>query len=264
VEAARTSGRCSTVSLPIASASRARGVALLGFLALLGAPAVAHAATSSAASAPKPTKLALVSSLDPSLSGATVSFTATVSPAVNGGTLSFTVNGDAVPGCTSVPMSGLSGVDCAVTFETAATYTVAASYSGDGRFAASSAFLVQTVVAPATGPQTASVAGPVGVVIEDTPSQTDHAPTIAYSETGAVASATCTIDGGSIPCGSASTTVAALSSGHHTFEITVSGGGSTATAEASWIVVTSAAAKPGSKSHAKDPAKRTPKKQGAP
>jgi hypothetical protein len=235
----------------------------LGFLALLGAPAVAHAAAASAASTPKATKLALTSSLDPSIAGASVSFTATVTPAVNGGTLSFTVNGVAVPGCTSVPMGGLAGVECTATLETPGSYTVAASYSGDKRFAASSAFLVQSVVAPAAGPQASLATGPVGVVIENTPSQTTHIATISYVESGAVTAATCTIDGDSVGCGAASTTLAGLSSGHHTFEITVSGAGSTATAEVSWIIVTNAAAAPGSKKHANDPVKPKPKKKPA-
>jgi hypothetical protein len=248
------------VSLQIAKPSLARGAAVLGALVVLGVPTVAQAATSSVASAAKPTKVALNSSLDPSLSGANVSFTATVSPAVNGGTLSFTINGAAVPGCTAVPMSGLSGVDCTVTLETASAYTVAASYSGDSRFAGSSSFLVQAVVAPTTTPQGTSTSGPVGVVIKNTPSQTNHAPTITYSETGSVVSATCTIDGGSIPCGAMGTMVSALSSGHHTFEITVTGNGSTASAEVSWIVLTQAPAKPNSNNHGKEPAKPKSKK----
>jgi len=247
------------VSLPLASASRARGVALLGFLALLGAPALAHAAARAAA--PKATKLTLTSSLDPSMSGASVSFTATVAPAVDGGTLSFSVNGTAVRGCTSVPMSGLDGVDCSASLETAGTYTVAASYSGDARFAGSSAFLVQTVVAAAAGPPASSAAGPVSVVIDNTPSQTSHAPTISYTETGAISAAACTIDGTSVACGSASTTLAALPSGHHTFEITVSGAHSSASAEVSWIILTAPATKPGSKTRAKGPTKQKPKRE---
>lgn len=214
-----------------------------GALALFGAlpaGAGAHAvlvrgAASSAASAARQTKVTLQSSLAPSLAGSTVSFTATVSPAVNGGTLSLTLDGEAIPGCTAIPMNDLEGVDCSVSLATAGAFTVAASYSGDLRYAASSAFVTQTVVA-AGSPDPSSL---VGVVIDATPSPASNSPTIAYTETGHVTASSCTIDATKTPCGGASaTTLAHLAVGPHTFQITVSGGGASATASATWVVLT--------------------------
>jgi hypothetical protein len=238
------SARCWSMPVLLAGARRrALAGVLLGAVALLVTPAVAGAtgsapaATSTAAA--KATKLTLSSSLDPSLTGATVSFTATVSPAVTGGTLTFTVNGTAVPGCSAVEMAGLSGVDCSVPFDTADAYTVAATYSGAGRFAASSAFLVQTVVDPVAGtPQPSTTGSPVTVVIAGMPSSSVAKPTIAYTESGGVSSTACTIDGQQAVCGAASATLSKLPVGPHTFEVTVTGGGSTSTAEVSWVILT--------------------------
>jgi len=222
---------------------RALAAALLGAVALLAAPAAAGATGSApvagTTAAAKPTKLTLSSSLDPSISGRAVSFTATVSQSVSAGALTFTVDGAAVPGCTAVAMSGLSGVDCSVPLETAGAFTVAATYSGGGRFAASSAFLVQTVVDPvAGGAPPSSTASPVSVVIAGMPSQSTSSPTIAYTVSGTVSSTICRIDAQETYCGSAGAKLSKLQVGPHTFQVTVSGGGSSSTAEVSWVILT--------------------------
>jgi hypothetical protein len=209
---------------------------------MLAIPAVAAASGSTPAAgttaAAKATKLTLSSSLDPSVAGTAVSFTATVAPSVSGGVLTFTINGAPVPGCAVVPMTGLSGVDCSVPLPIAGAYTVAATYSGGQGYAASSAFLVQTVVDPATVSQSSSATSPVSVVIAGLPSPSAENPTISYTETGSVASTICRIDGQQTYCASARATLHKLAVGPHTFQVSVSGGGVSSTAEVSWVVLT--------------------------
>lgn len=238
----------------------AAGAALCGALVLLGVPAVAAAGTGAPVAglaATKPTKLTLSSSLDPSVAGAVVSFSATMSSSVGGGTLTFTLDGNAISGCAGVQMRGLSGVDCSVALEDAGAFTVAASYSGAAGLAASSAFLVQTVVDPASARPAASATSPVTVVIAGVPSAAAGSPKITYTETGSVSSTICTIDGQQTYCDSASAQLSQLAVGPHTFQVTVSGGGVSSTAEVSWVVLTKTTSAPPSKKR-KKPAHHKP------
>jgi len=76
----------------------------------------------------------------------------------------------------------------------------------------------------------------VDVVIRGKPSRANRNPTVRYTETGTIISSACTIDGRGTPCGSTSAKLAKLSSGHHTFRVTVSGGGMNTSAHVSWVI----------------------------
>jgi outer membrane protein assembly factor BamB len=204
------------------------------------------------ATVPTPTAMTLTSSSNPLLAGATVTFEAIVSPNVNGGTLTFSLNGTAIAGCSGALGNGVIGARCIVPIDAAGQFTVTASYSGDSAYLASSASLTQTVTAAAsqgTSAPAPALPTPVGVVINGNPPQTDSSPTITYTETGDVTSTVCTLDGIGTPCGLTSATLAKLSSGHHTFEVTVSGPGASADAQVSWVM----AAQPAATSAAKKP-----------
>jgi hypothetical protein len=89
------------------------------------------------------TTTALTSSADPSSIGQKVVYSATVSPDPGGGTIEFS----GVSGCASVRVNLATGVaDCATTYTSSGTDPIGASYSGNSRFAPSSATgIVQTV-----------------------------------------------------------------------------------------------------------------------
>ncbi len=83
-----------------------------------------------------PTTTSLSSSQDPSALGAQVTYTATISPAPDGGTVTFTDGGTAITGCGSQP-AGSGTATCTLTYTAPGSHTIAASYSGDANFTAS-------------------------------------------------------------------------------------------------------------------------------
>ena len=85
-----------------------------------------------------PTTTTVTSSAEPSVVGASVTFTATVSPAPDGGTVSFTDNGAAIAGCQSLAVNTTTGTaTCAVTYSSVGSHSVVATYSGNFRYSAS-------------------------------------------------------------------------------------------------------------------------------
>jgi hypothetical protein len=85
------------------------------------------------------TSVTLVSSADPSVLGASVSFTATVNDTASPtGTVHFTENGAAIAGCAAVALSGHTAT-CTTAFTTPGSFAVGAAYSGDAENASSSA-----------------------------------------------------------------------------------------------------------------------------
>ena len=96
----------------------------------------------------------LASSLNPSLAGQSVTFTATITPAgppTPTGTVSFTSNGTAMSGCSAVALTSGRIARCITSFPTIATYAIKATYSGDANYLAStSATLSQNVKAAST------------------------------------------------------------------------------------------------------------------
>jgi len=73
----------------------------------------------------------LVSSLNPSLSGQSVTFTATVSGFSPTGTVAFTSNTTAISGCSAVTLTASLTAVCTTTTLPVGTDTIAANYSGD-------------------------------------------------------------------------------------------------------------------------------------
>ncbi len=94
-----------------------------------------------------PTTTSLASSANPSIVGASVTFTATVSPVPNGGTLSFSDNASPVAGCQALPVNVVTGTaTCTVTYGSVGTHSIVATYSGNFFYTGStSAALVQQV-----------------------------------------------------------------------------------------------------------------------
>ncbi|HEX3565518.1 MAG TPA: Ig-like domain repeat protein, partial [Acidimicrobiales bacterium] len=103
-----------------------------------------------------PTVTTVSSSVNPSVVGQTVVYTAHPSPLppANGaptGTVAFTDGGSTISGCGAAAVSAGSAT-CTVTYGSTGTHTIVATYSGDANFASSSsASLTQTVVHAPTG-----------------------------------------------------------------------------------------------------------------
>jgi hypothetical protein len=93
------------------------------------------------------TKVSLVSSANPGVTGVAVTYTATVSPLPGGGTMKFTSDGTAISGCKSNAINNTTGkATCNVTYATAGSFKIKAAYSGDATFARStSKALTETV-----------------------------------------------------------------------------------------------------------------------
>ena len=138
----------------------------------------------------------LASSLNPSASGAGVTFTATVSGSGPTGNVAFTSDGASIAGCTAVALSG-SGNSRTAACTTAAlavgTRSIVAAYGGDGANATSTSAALAQVVSPAapvaTTTSVASSLNPavVGASITFTASVAGNAPTgaVAFTADGA-------------------------------------------------------------------------------
>ena len=93
--------------------------------------------------APTMTMTSLASSMNPSLIGEQVTFTATVTPATSAGSVTFTDGSTTL--CTGVALAS-GAASCTAAFATSGPHALAAEYSGTSALAAStSAVLVQTV-----------------------------------------------------------------------------------------------------------------------
>jgi hypothetical protein len=170
-------------------------------------------------------------------SGATVgdSVTMTATVAASGaappptGTVSFTVNGVTPTGCGSVTLTGLMA-NCTVGVLPAGTYTMEASYGGDGNYVASAQTIPSYVVGQATPTVSLSASPSSGATIASPVSLTATVAGAsgAPAATGAVEF---TLDGVAVPgCGDVSLTsglatcaVGNLPAGSHTLEAAYSG-----------------------------------------
>jgi Big-like domain-containing protein/trimeric autotransporter adhesin len=96
-----------------------------------------------------PTSTSLVSSLNPSNAGQTVTFTATVTGSSPTGTINFTSDGTAL--CSGVPLNA-SQAQCSTSSLVAGTHSIVAAYSGDAtNIPSTSPTLTQTVNSTVSG-----------------------------------------------------------------------------------------------------------------
>src|SRR5450759_236391 len=89
----------------------------------------------------------LGSSSNPSTVGSSVTYTAAVSPVPDGGTVAFIDNSVTISGCGAVAVNTSTGkASCTTTYSAAGSHSIAANYSGDSNFTASSGSLTQQVI----------------------------------------------------------------------------------------------------------------------
>ena len=86
------------------------------------------------------TTTTLASSANPSLFGASVTFTTTVSPTPNGGTVAFKDNGTAITGCDAKSLTSGQAA-CTPSILTAGSHVITAEYSGNQTYSSSSGAL---------------------------------------------------------------------------------------------------------------------------
>jgi hypothetical protein len=184
------------------------------------------------------TSVAATSSLNPSVFGQSVTFTATVSVTAPGagtptGTFSFLDGGNPIAGCTGVAIAA-GQAQCVTTALTAGNHTITAAYSGDGNFSTSTGSLtgnpqVVNKASTTTGLTSSQNPAPLGTNITFTATLAVTAPG-AGTPTGTFSF----LDGGNPIAGCTSVAVAAgqaqcmttaLTAGNHTITATYSGDG---------------------------------------
>lgn len=249
-------------SYVVASGDQAYGLAVTVTANNSTGSALATSATT--ATVPGLTTIYIHSSANPVPVGTSVTLSAVLFPELNGGTLTITENGQAIPGCPPVATTiSLLSLSCIGPFEQPGTYTITATFSGTTGWLGTSASLTQTVTGNAP-----SAPAPVGVAIDGNPSSLVNSPVIKYSESGAVTSTACTMDGVATPCSSTQASFTNLPGGHHTFVVTVIGAGASADAQVAWVITTSTSigtltdkkTKPHKKHHKTKKPKPKPKK----
>ncbi len=104
-----------------------------------------------------PTSMSLSSSANPSTAGQQVSYTATVAPPPGAGTVTFTDGGSPISGCTTMSLSGGGQAVCPVTYSSAGSHSIGATYTGTSVYGASSATPLSQVVDNAPSPKTLTV-----------------------------------------------------------------------------------------------------------
>ena len=169
----------------------------------------------------------VTSSLNPSTSGQSVTFTATVSPTPDGGTVAFKDNGIVISSCGAKSLSS-GQATCATSALTVGSHTITVEYSGTTNYAASNGTLspnqlvnaigTTTGVTSATNPSTYGQS----VTFTATVSPTPDGGTVAFKDNGTVITS---CDAKSLTSGQAICATAVLTVGSHT--ITVEYGGTT-------------------------------------
>ena len=145
---------------------------------------------------------ALISSLNPSHFGQSVTFTATVTGASPTGTVNF--SGTGITGCGAQALNGSGVATCTTTTIPVGSETVTAGYSGDANNAVSSNTLSQTVDAATSGTALVSSQNPsiVGESVTFTATVTGSTPTgtVAFTGTGITGCGTQPLSGGQATC----------------------------------------------------------------
>ena len=172
----------------------------------------------------KATTTTVSSSLDPSVVGQSVIYTATLNTTAATGVVAFEDEGVAISGCTAQPVSSGTAT-CTVTNTVAGAHWVKAAYSGDSSYLSSaSSGLTQTVNKKTTTTTVSSSLDPstVGqaVTYTATVSSATATGTVAF-EVGSVAIAGCTAQ--PVSSGTATCTVAHLAAGAYWVKATYSG-----------------------------------------
>jgi hypothetical protein len=103
------------------------------------------------------TTTTLKASPNPAALGQLVTYTATVSPGPGAGTIAFTDNDQAISGCASVSFStSTNTVTCQVTYSSAGSHSIVATYSGDASFLGSTSNSFGEIVQAGGGGTTTS------------------------------------------------------------------------------------------------------------
>lgn len=156
------------------------------------------------------------SSANPSTPGQQVTFTATVSPPPSSGTVDFTDNGSTISGCGATALTPGGQFTCSITYPSAGSHSVVASYSGNTLFQASaSSALTQTVGTTTPPPDTT----PPDTVIDSGPSGTINvnSATFAFHGTaGDTAKIQCQLDSAAFADCTSPRTFSSLGIGSHT------------------------------------------------
>ena len=105
------------------------------------------------------TATSLSASPNPAIIGQTVTYTSTVSPVPNGGTVTFFDGAAAITGCVAETVNATTPTaSCTVSYSSAGSHVVDATYSGDGAYRGSSTTsLTEVVNAPAATTTSVSV-----------------------------------------------------------------------------------------------------------
>ncbi len=187
----------------------------------------------------KATTMAVSSSLNPSIAGEGVTYTATLNTAAATGAVKFEDGGIAISGCNAQAVSKGSAT-CTVANLTAGSHWVKAVYSGDSNYATStSSGLTQTVNKKATAMAVSSSLNPsiAGEGVTYTATLNTAAATGAVKfEDGGIAISGCNAQ--AVSKGSATCTVANLTAGSHWVKAVYSGDSNYATSTSSGLTQT--------------------------
>ena len=136
---------------------------------------------------PATTSTALAANPAGPAAGQQVTYTATVSPAPNGGFVAFSEAGSPIaPGCGSVPVGAGGTATCAVSYTSAGSHTVDATYQGDRDDSSSGAMTTVTVSAPSMSTGPTGTSGP-GAVTGTTGPTAGGGSTVPAGPTGSTA-----------------------------------------------------------------------------
>ncbi len=170
----------------------------------------------------KSTSVTIVSSLNPSITGNSVVFTAAVTGQSPTGTIGFSDGGSPITGCTAV---ALSSSKCTLSNLSTGTHSIVATYSGDSTNGASSSPpLIQTVNKRPTTVGFSSSLNPSAlgdtVVLTATVAGQSPTGTVSFTDGGSSIGSCSAV---AVASGSATCTLTSLSLGIHILEATYSG-----------------------------------------